>query len=225
MTHSQLLSSDESLRAAILALFAADARTASADLRVGVLNGIAHLAGTVPSLEVREVAEELAKSVRRVRGVVNRIEAPGGPSPARTVNLNLQNEGKRMNKLLNKIASALALVIGAMAVFAGGKVLLGILPDYYVINWLPIYNFIMGVVSLFLSIVIWKSDRFGMIVAIGILSLHAIVMLILQVGYRDMVAVDSIVAMSIRLAVWIVILTLLSIQRRKVHIRRAISPS
>lgn len=215
MSHSQPLSPDESLRAAILDLFAADARTASADLRVGVLNGIVHLAGRVPSLEVRAAAEELVKSVSRVRGVVNRIEAPGAPSPARTVNLNLQNQGQQMNKLLNKIASALALVIGAMAVFAGGKVLLGILPNYYVINWLPIYNFVMGVVSLFLSVVIWKSERFCMIAAIGTLSLHAIVMLILLVGYPEVVAVESIVAMSIRLTVWVVIVALLSIQRRK----------
>jgi osmotically-inducible protein OsmY len=93
MAHSQTLSSDESLRAAILLLFAADARTASADLRVGVLNGIAHLAGIVPSLNVRDAAEELAKSVCPVRGVVNRIEAPGAPSPARTVNLTLEHEG------------------------------------------------------------------------------------------------------------------------------------
>jgi len=26
------------------------------------------------------------------------------------------------------------------AVFAGGRVLLGILPDYYIIDWLPVYN-------------------------------------------------------------------------------------
>lgn len=223
MAHSRPPSSDESLRAAILDLFDVDARTASASLRVGVLNGIAHLAGNVHSLEVRDAAEELVRSVYGVRGVVNRIAAPGAPSPARTVNLNLQNEGIQMSKPLNRIASILALVIGAMAVFAGGKVLLGILPDYYVINWLPIYNFIMGVVSVFLSIMIWKSDRFRMIVAIGTLSLHAIVMLILQIGYRNVVAVESIVAMSIRLAVWIVIVALLSIQRRKVQTQRAIS--
>lgn len=96
MTLSPPLCPDESLRAAILDLFAADARTASADLRLGVLNGIAHLAGNVHSLEVRDAAEELAKSVCEVRGVVNRIEAPGAPSPARLVNLNLQNGGKRM---------------------------------------------------------------------------------------------------------------------------------
>ena len=87
MTHLPPPASDESLRAAILALFHADARTASADLRVGVLNGIAHLAGRANSLEARDAAEELAKNARGVRGVVNRIEAPGAPSPARKIDL------------------------------------------------------------------------------------------------------------------------------------------
>ncbi|MCQ3939011.1 MAG: hypothetical protein DPW18_18485 [Chloroflexi bacterium] len=87
MTQSPPLPSDESLRAAILALFAADSVTASAELRVGVLNGIAHLAGKVDSLEIREAAERLAKSVSGLRGVVNRIEAPGAPSPSRRIDL------------------------------------------------------------------------------------------------------------------------------------------
>ena len=83
---------DESLRAAILAAFAADDRTASADIRVGVLNQVAHLAGVVDSLAGRLAAEEIAGQVPGVRGVVNRIEAPGAPSPAREINLNLTNE-------------------------------------------------------------------------------------------------------------------------------------
>lgn len=87
-----LLNPDESLRAAVLAAFAADDRTASADLRVGVMNGIAHLAGAIDSLVGRDAAEELAGQVPGVRGVVNRIEAPGAPSPAREVNLELTNE-------------------------------------------------------------------------------------------------------------------------------------
>ena len=93
-THPPPLPSDDCLRWAILAVFSADARTARAagDLRVGALNGIAHLAGKTDSLEVREAAERLAKNVRGVRGVVNRIEAPGAPSPARTVNLTLQDK-------------------------------------------------------------------------------------------------------------------------------------
>ncbi|NOH04570.1 MAG: BON domain-containing protein [Chloroflexi bacterium] len=89
MTQSPPLPSDESLRAAILALFAADSATASAELRVGVLNGIAHLAGKVDSLEIRDTAEELAKKVHGIRGVANRIEAPGAPNPSRTINLEL----------------------------------------------------------------------------------------------------------------------------------------
>ena len=79
--------SDEDLRAAILTAFVADAQTALTDLRVGVLNGVAHLAGLVSSLDIREKAEELCKTVSGLRGVVNRIEAPGAPSPARRIDL------------------------------------------------------------------------------------------------------------------------------------------
>lgn len=81
--------SDDSLRIAILLLLAEDARTTRADVRVGVLNGVAHLAGLVENLETRSAAEELAWRVEGVRGVVNRIDAPGAPSPAREINLNL----------------------------------------------------------------------------------------------------------------------------------------
>lgn len=79
--------SDESLRAVLLARFAADDRTAFANLRVGVLNGIVHLAGVVNSIETRILAAELAEEIEGVRGVVNRIEAPGAPAPSRTVHL------------------------------------------------------------------------------------------------------------------------------------------
>ena len=83
---------DESLRAAILAAFTADERTANANIRVGVLNQVAHLAGVVDSLARRLAAEEIAGQVAGVRGVVNRIEAPGAPSPAREINLKFSNE-------------------------------------------------------------------------------------------------------------------------------------
>ena len=81
--------SDETLREVILTIFATDSRTASADLRVGVMYAIAHLAGVVDSLSKRDVAVELAKQVLGIRGVVNRIEAPGAPSPSRSINLDL----------------------------------------------------------------------------------------------------------------------------------------
>lgn len=90
MTPDRHIIPDESLRASILDAFAADSRTASAKLRVGVLNGIVHLAGVVDSPVSRAAAEELATQVEGVRGVVNRIEAPGAPDPSRTINLDLK---------------------------------------------------------------------------------------------------------------------------------------
>ena len=87
MSHAPPQSMDNKLRAAILSRFATDDRTAYANLRVGVLNGIVHLAGAVNSIETRIIAAELAEHLEGVRGVVNRIEAPGALSPSRTVHL------------------------------------------------------------------------------------------------------------------------------------------
>ena len=117
---------------------------------------------------------------------------------------------------LNKIAAIMAFIIGMMAVFAGGKVLLGILPDYYVIDWLPIYNFVVGLSSAFFtSIIIWKNNRLALPAAITTFGLHAIVMVILQAGYHNLVAPDSIIAMTVRLVIWMTILALMTIQQRK----------
>lgn len=83
---------DERLRAAILQALSEDARTASLELRVGVSNGIAHLAGQATSLELWKLVETIVARTPGVRGVVNRIEAPGAPSPARTIHLDIQSE-------------------------------------------------------------------------------------------------------------------------------------
>jgi osmotically-inducible protein OsmY len=93
MNHASIQTADEKLRAAILSRFAADERTAYANLRVGVLNGIVHLAGVVNSIETRILAAELAEETEGVRGVVNRIEAPGAPRPDRIINLDLKKPG------------------------------------------------------------------------------------------------------------------------------------
>jgi hypothetical protein len=121
-----------------------------------------------------------------------------------------------MKTNLNKIAAVLAFIIGAMAVFAGGQVLLGKDPGYYVINWLLLYNYTIGILTVFLAApLIWTNSRFALPAAIGIFSIHALVMIILLAGYRDVVATDSIVAMTIRIAIWLIILVLMFLQRRK----------
>ena len=117
---------------------------------------------------------------------------------------------------LNKIAAILAFIIGAMAVFAGGQVLLGNLPDYYVINCLPVYNYTVGILTIFVTaILIWSRHRLAMPVAIATFGIHTLVMLILQISYRDVVAIDSIVAMTVRMTIWIIILAMLYTQARR----------
>jgi hypothetical protein len=121
-----------------------------------------------------------------------------------------------MNTILNKIASVLAFIIGAMAVFAGGQVLLGKIPDYYVVNWLPLYNYTMGILTVFITtLLIWTNSKVAMLVAIATFSIHAAVMLILQTTYPEVVATDSVVAMTIRLTTWLIILALMFFQARK----------
>ena len=120
-----------------------------------------------------------------------------------------------MNTTLNKIASVLAFIIGAMAVFAGGKVLLGNDPGYYVINWLPLYNYTLGILTIFVTAaLIWTKHRLALPVAIATFGVHTLVMLILQTAYRDVVAVDSLVAMTVRLLAWSIILGLMFAQSR-----------
>jgi hypothetical protein len=111
---------------------------------------------------------------------------------------------------LTHIVSILAFVIGAMAIVSGGQVLLGKDPGYYVIDWVPVYNFSMGLISFFLSaILIWKDHKYALPVSIATLISHSVVMLILQIAFNDVVATESIRAMTIRIIVWTVNVALL----------------
>ena len=122
-----------------------------------------------------------------------------------------------MNTKLRKIAAVIALIIGVMSIFAGGQVvLLGKIMDYYVIDWLPVYNLIVGIISAsFTSIVIWKGSKMAMPAAITTLISHSTVMVILQIAYRDVVAPDSIKATTVRIVLWMIISTLMIIQAHK----------
>jgi len=121
-----------------------------------------------------------------------------------------------MKSILTKIASIFAFIIGAMAIFAGGQVLLGQDPGYFVINWLPVYNYTAGILTVFITaILIWANSRFALAAAIGTFGVHALVMVILQTAYHSVVAPDSIRAMTIRMVVWGIVLVLMFLQRRK----------
>ncbi len=120
-----------------------------------------------------------------------------------------------MSSIYRKIAAVIAFAIGAMSIVAGGQVVLGKIMDYYVIDWLPIYNLIVGLISVFTAILIWKGGKFAMPTAIGIFVSHSAVIVVLQIVYRDVVAPDSIKATTVRIVLWVIILTLMVIQSRK----------
>jgi hypothetical protein len=126
-----------------------------------------------------------------------------------------------MKKNLNKIAAVLAVIIGGMAIFAGGKVLLGIDPGYYVINWVPVYNYTAGLLTVFITaIFIWRNSKHALLLAIATFSAHGLVMIILQTAFREVVALESIVAMTVRLMIWALILILMFVQRNLTDARQ-----
>jgi hypothetical protein len=117
---------------------------------------------------------------------------------------------------LDKLAAITAAIIGGMAIFAGGKVLLGIDPGYYVINWVPVYNYTAGLLTVFItSILIWRGSKLALPLAIATISAHGFVMIALQTAFLDVVASESIKAMIMRLSVWSVILVLMLVQRAR----------
>jgi osmotically-inducible protein OsmY len=81
------LSQDEQLRQEVLNALQSKGLLDVSGLRVGVLDGIVHLAGDASSRAAWEAVEQIVSSVNGVRGVVNRIQAPGAPSPSRTIQL------------------------------------------------------------------------------------------------------------------------------------------
>ena len=115
-----------------------------------------------------------------------------------------------MNTKRSKAAAIIAWIIGGMAVFAGGRVLLGTLPDYYVIDWLPIYNFIVGLVTVLVTaVLIWRDSRYALPAAVVTFIAHVLVLLVLLTSFRDVVARDSLVAMTVRSVTWTIILALM----------------
>lgn len=121
-----------------------------------------------------------------------------------------------MNTTLSKIAAALAFLIGGIAMVAGGLVLLGQETDYYVINWLLLYNYSVGVLTVFLTaILIWRNSRYARPAAIATFSAHTGVMLILLTAYRGVVSAHSLEDMTVRIVAWLIILALMFVQARK----------
>ncbi len=108
-------------------------------------------------------------------------------------------------KNLHKIASVLALLIGAISIFAGTKVLLGIdIKNYTVLNWLVVYNVTYGVISIIAAYFIWTKNQFTK-TAIAFVLVSHISLLIYLNFFNETVAIQSIRAMVFRVSIWSII--------------------
>ena len=115
-----------------------------------------------------------------------------------------------------KTAGVLALVVGVLSIFAGGMAMRGWNPGYSVLGWLPVYNFVMGALTVFIpAILLWRERRHARASALIFFGVHAGATVLLLLAFRDVVATQSILAMTFRLAVWLVILVLIRASAQK----------
>ncbi|MCF6306668.1 MAG: hypothetical protein L3J09_01805 [Flavobacteriaceae bacterium] len=109
---------------------------------------------------------------------------------------------------LTTIAAFIALFIGAMSVFAGTKVLLGIdTKTYTTLIWLLAYNVFFGVISIGVAFLILKNKLLAKLATYFVLASHFVVFLYLKF-VSEIVASESIKAMLFRISIWIIIVVL-----------------
>ena len=118
-----------------------------------------------------------------------------------------------MNTILVKLPSILAFLVGTMSIVAGGMVIRGWRPGYSILSWLPVYNFVFGLLTLIPAVLLWINHRYALTASIVTFGVHALVLLLLLTVFRGQVATQSIGAMASRVIVWIVILALLWFRR------------
>jgi len=106
------------------------------------------------------------------------------------------------------IATILASLIGILSVISGSMVLLGLRSvDYRVLDWLVVYNVVLGIISIMVAYQIGKQHGKWKLIIITILLLHLLVLGYLYF-FNESVAVESIKAMTFRVGIWGVILLL-----------------
>lgn len=109
---------------------------------------------------------------------------------------------------LEKIASVLAVIIAVMAIRVSAKAMRGWQPGWKVVGWLPVYNFVVGILSLVPAVLLWINHPYAWITSLVIFGIHAVVLSLLLTAFRGKVAQQSVRAMTFRVVVWIAILAL-----------------
>ncbi|CAG0999230.1 hypothetical protein MTYP_02753 [Methylophilaceae bacterium] len=122
-------------------------------------------------------------------------------------------------KFSQKALALLAVLFGAMTIFAGFRVLAGTNPGYVVFLPLLIYNTVMGFVYVGVGAISWRNLDLGKMGAFAIFMLNFIVLATIYIAYTPggEVAIDSLRAMTLRTVVWLAIFSgLWWLSRRKI---------
>jgi len=115
-----------------------------------------------------------------------------------------------MSKTATKIIATVAALSGLLTIFAGTRALTGSSdPGYATFPALIIYNLALGTAAIIAGVVIWKKHRAGLFTSAAITASHIVVLLLLLTLFSDVVASQSLNAMTFRVGLWLVILLLL----------------
>ena len=111
-------------------------------------------------------------------------------------------------KLVKSILSFVACAFGLMTIVTGTSVLRGADPGYVVFVPLLVYNAIMGVLYVIAGVMAWRNISKAKLIAGVILSLNILVFgaVFFMYSTGNLVAFESVMAMTLRSGVWLVIL-------------------
>ena len=118
-------------------------------------------------------------------------------------------------KITQIISVVLAGFIGIISIISGSSVLLGFREvGYTVLNGLVVYNVAVGVLSVITAFLIWKHFVFSKKMIFLILIFHGSVLAYLYF-FSETVAMESIKAMTFRVAIWLMIFILVQLGHSK----------
>lgn len=115
------------------------------------------------------------------------------------------NPGLRIQRVL----AVVAMLFGGVTIFASGRVLLGADPGYVVFRPLLVFNAVMGWAYVGAGIAAWRSVVAGRQVAAAIFALNLFVLVAIGALYMAgdaRVAIQSVLAMTLRTLVWLALL-------------------
>ncbi len=104
-----------------------------------------------------------------------------------------------------RVAAAVAAAFSGLAVIAGARVLTGVdKPDYVVLPWLVRYNVAAGLGGVAVGAGLWLIRPWAVTGAVALTAVHGsvLVLLLARWAFGSPVANDSLVAMTLRTAVW-----------------------